>query len=518
MSKRIFFLLASVAATAGTAVPASAPARQAAPRPLSEQEQRFAADFDAFLASAAARLPDVPSIAVAVARGDRPIYLRAVGSADLAARRPATPDTLYYIASSTKSFLGLAFAALDARGEIDLDWTLAELAPDISFAPELQADRVTLRHLLSHTHGLSCYPIVFRLAFTGEHDPATLWRLLRGLRQNREAPLGTYRYTNLGYNVAAMLVERRLHRRWQDIVDREVLAPLGMAHSLTQNVARARRQLAFAAPYTTMVAAGTAPVYLVKEDDTMQSAGGMFASARDLARWVQVQLAAERGTAAGRLPAAVIAATHRPIGTMDDRSEMFRRTGYGLGWYSGDHIGHTLYHSFGGFPGARAHVSFMPGRDLGVVALSNDDGAGAILADVVAAYAYSWFAEGPAAANAAGNALIERVVGQLGQRRARIAAARAEQAARPWRLSLPAAAYAGRYCNAELGTITISERNGHPAMAMGRLRAEGGPFDQPDAVRMEPIPGEGWVMRFEIRDGAPAALTAFDNYRFDRCR
>lgn len=515
MRRLTFLLLAGIAAALASAPVLAAPARQA---PSSDQQRRFGADFDAFLTGAMARFPDVPSLSVAVARSNGTIYARAFGRADVETRRPATPDTLYYIASSTKSFLGLAMAALDARGEIDLDWTLAELAPDVRFAPGIQADRVTLRHLLSHTHGLAGGAIEFRLAYTGEHDPATLWRLLGGLRANERAPLGTFRYSNLGYNVAAILIERRLHRRWQDIVDREVLAPLGMTHSFTQGLARARRRQPFAAPYSTLTPAGAERVYLVKQDDMMQSAGGMFASANDLARWVRVQLAAETGGATGRLPAALIAATHRPIGTMDQRDPLFRRTGYGLGWYSGDYGGAPLYHSFGGFPGARAHISFMPTRDLGVAALSNDDGAGAILADVAAAYAYAWFADGPEAAAVRGRELLAMLATEFGRRRTQIAAARAEQAARPWRLSLPIAAYAGRYCNADLGTIAISGRNGRPAMAMGRLRADAGPFDQPEAVRMEPIPGEGWVMRFEVAGGRAVALTAFDDARFERCR
>jgi CubicO group peptidase (beta-lactamase class C family) len=307
--KRLLFAAACLALVATAA--AAQPAR---PVPANADTRRFAADFDAFLSNAVGRFPDLPSLAVIVTRSDGPVYVRAFGRADIAANRDATPDTLYYIASSTKSFLGLAMAALAARGEIDLDWTLAELAPDVRFSPDIHADRVTLRHLLSHTHGLTGTGIAFRLAYTGEHDAATLWRQLADLQPNREAPLGTFRYTNLGFNIAAMLVEHRLHRRWQDIVDREVLVPLGMTHSLTQGTDRARRRLPFALPYTSVAPSGAAPVYLVKHDDTMQSSGGMFASANDVGRFLRAQLNAERGRGPGRVSAAKIAGTHVTIG------------------------------------------------------------------------------------------------------------------------------------------------------------------------------------------------------------
>jgi CubicO group peptidase (beta-lactamase class C family) len=510
---RLLFAAACLALAASAA--AAQPARPG-PAPANADVRRFAADFDAFLSAATARFPDLPSLSVVVTRRSGTVYARAFGRADIAANRAATPDTVYYIASSTKSFLGLAMAALAARGEISLDWTLAQLAPDVHFPPEIHADRVTLRHLLSHTHGLTGTGIAFRLAYTGEHDPATLWRQLADLRPNREAPLGSYRYTNLGYNIAAMLVERRLHRRWQDMVEREVLVPLGMTRSLTQRTDQARRRLPFAAPYSTTTPAGAAPVYLIKHDDTMQSSGGMFASPNDVGRFLRAQLNAESGRGTGRLSAATIALTHVPIGHMDEHRDLFPGTGYGLGWYSGPFGGATLYYSMGGFPGARSHMSFMPARDVGVAALSNDDGIGTILADVAAKYAYSWFAEGREAAAAAGAQWLERVTGEYNGRRTRLAAARAQQAARPWRLSQPIAAYTGRYCNAAYGTIVISDHGGRPAMTMGRLRADAGPFDRPETVRIEAIPGEGRLMSFTLENGRATAMV-YDEDRYTRC-
>jgi CubicO group peptidase (beta-lactamase class C family) len=511
--KRLLFAAACLAFVATAA--AAQPARPN-PVPANADVRRFAADFDAFLSAAIARFPDLPSLAVVVTRRSGTVYARAFGRADIAANRAATPDTLYYIASSTKSFLGLAMAALAARGEIDLGWTLAQLAPDVHFSPDIHADQVTLRHLLSHTHGLTGTGIAFRLAYTGEHDPAALWRQLADLQPNRQAPLGTYRYTNLGYNIAAMLIERRLHRRWQDVVDREVLVPLGMSRSLTQGTDRARRRLPFAAPYTTTTPAGAAPIYLVKHDDTMQSSGGMFASPNDVGRFLRAQLNAESGRGTGRLSAATIALTHVPIGHMDEHRDLFPGTGYGLGWYSGPFGGATLYYSMGGFPGARSHMSFMPARDLGIAALSNDDGVGAILADLAAIYAYAWFGEGRDAAAATGAQWLGRIEQEFARRRAGITAARAEQAARPWRLSQPIAAYTGRYCNAHYGTIVISDHGGRPAMAMGRLRADAGPFDRPETVRMEAIPGEGRLMSFALENGRAAALV-YDEDRYTRC-
>jgi len=513
---RPLMLLAASALPLPLAACATAPSASiVTSRPLSEAEARFARDLEAFVGNALERLPAVPALSVAVARADQPIYAGGFGRADIEAGLPATADTRFYIASSTKSFLGLALALLDARGEIDLDWTLAELAPDIAFAPEVRSSDVTLRHLLAHTHGLDGDAITFRLAYTGEHDPATLWRLLARIEPDGEASLGTFKYGNIGYNVAALLVERRLGRAWQEIVETEVLEPLRLRQTVTRGLDRARAGAVFAAPYDSLAPDAPARLYLVKEDDTMQSAGGMYSSANDMARWLQVNLAAARG-APSPLPAAVVAATHAPVAALDQRFEMFHRSGYGLGWYSGDYEGETLFHSFGGFAGTRAHVSFMPSRDLGVAVLANDQGAGFILADVVAVFAYTWFAQGPEAANRAGTAMIDRIVERASTRPAQVAAERAERAQRPWRLSLPRSAYAGRYCNADYGTMTLAERDGRLALTMGRLRADVEPFIEEEAVRIEAVPGSGTVMRFLVEDGAVAGAEGLDA-RFHRC-
>ena len=491
---------------------APAPAAQRAP---TETEQRFAADLDSFIASTLVRFETVPALSVAVATSTGPIYARAHGRADIEAGVPATADTRFYIASSTKSFVGLTMALLDARGEIDLDWTLAELAPGIAFRPELRANEVTLRHLLSHTHGLRGRPIEFRLAYTGEHDSETLWRLLERLEPRAEAPFGTFRYGNIGFNIATLLVERRLGRSWQEMVETELLTPLGMRQTLTRGVADARARGLIAAPYNSVVPEGTARLYLAKEDDMMQSAGGMFSTANDMARWLQLNLAAARGLPTP-LPRAVVAATHRPLFAFDDRFEMFRRTGYGLGWYSGDYEGATLFHSFGGFAGSRAHVSFLPERDLGVAVLANDEGIGFALADIVAVYAYDWFLRGPEQAASNARSVLDRMAPRAEERRNAIAADRARRAQRTWQLTLPNSAYAGRYCSPELGTLTLSDRDGRLEMALGRLRAMLDPFTERDTTRIEPVPGQGSVLRFRVENGAVLSLEALDS-TFERC-
>ena len=495
---------------------AGAPPAWPKPAPLDATEAQFAADFDGFMTRSLARLPAIPAVSVAVSRGDGPIFTRAFGKADIESSVPATVDTRFYIASSTKSFVALALSRLEERGEIDLDWTLAELAPDVRFAPEIRAQEVTLRRLLSHSHGLSNPGMEFRLAYSGEHDTKTLWDLLSRTGANKEAPLGTFYYGNLGYNVATLLLERRLGRRWQDILDAEVLRPLALTQSLAQGTEAARRTQPFAAPYFSADPTGLRRMYLLKVDSNMQSAGGMFSSARDLGTWVALQLAAERAEARLPIAAPVVASTHRPVVNLDATFGPFTRKAYGLGWYSGPYQGADLFHAFGTYVGMRAHVSFMPSRDLGVAVLTNDEGAGFEFIDLAAAYAYDWFALGPEAAALRGDQAVTKLADDTAKRTARLAAGVAQRAGRAWRLTLPPAAYRGRFCSPEYGTMEVADQAGGMLIRVGLLRALAEPFTDPDSARVELIGNNGAPLQF-VTEGDRVVSVKGLGGTFTRC-
>jgi CubicO group peptidase (beta-lactamase class C family) len=472
----------------------------------SAQDLAFAADFERFLDKAITRFPSMPAISVAIVHDGTPVFVKAKGRADIEAGVAATADTPFYIASSTKGFVGTAMALLDARETIDLDWTMRDLAPDVAFSPDIHADKITLRDLLSHRHGLIGDGMAFRLAYSGEYDAATLSHLLAGLKPDPEAPAGTFRYGNIGYNVAALLVERRTGRRWQDIVQGELLGPLAMTDTLTEGLAARDARSPVAAPY----GGNRQRLYLVKADATMHAAGGMYASANDMARWLALQLS-EKGVLAE-----AAAAARAPFATLDADFGPFRRTGYGLGWYSGPYEDAVLYHAFGSFTGARAHVSVLPAAGLGVAAATNDDGVGFRLVDLAALYAYDWYRHGPAHAEAKAAEQLDMLASQWAKQVEKVATQRAERAARPSQLTLPLAAYAGYYCNADFGTISVTPQGALLEVTMGRLHAVAGPGTAPDTVRAELIPGQGEELGFVVAGGVATAIDAFGS-RFVPC-
>ena len=484
------------------------------------REAAFAEAADALIAETLDRFGTVPGLAVAVVRDGRTVYARGFGYADVEAGIPATPDTPFYIASATKPFTALLAALLDRDGALSLDASLASLFPDVAFDPAIEADSVTVRHLLSHTAGIDNGPIGFRAAYTGQHTPERMRQLLAGTAVEEDAPRGMYEYTNVGYNILSLRLDELAGGPWQDLLAARVFGPLGM----TRTTAYASEAAAWgpAVPYAVHPERGVERIDLVKHDDTMQAAGGLVASANDLARWLIVHLDAGRLDGAQAVPADVVAEVHRPVA--EDRGERYGplgRDGYALGWHTGTYDGEPMLHHLGGFAGFHAHTSFMPGRDVGVVVLANESNTGGRLATLLATFVYDWWDAAPGETDAV-VAEAREAAGELhdGLRNAlaRYGQQLAERAERTWQLSLAPAAYAGTFAHPDYGTIVVEARptDAAPlAVRFGRLYAVATPFTEPETARVELIPGRGQVVTFTVEDGRAVALR-WDGLTFAR--
>jgi len=474
----------------------------------------FAADIDAAVARALEILPDIPGLSVAVYTPEG-THARGYGLADVEAGVRSDADTAYYIASSTKSFTALAMAALHRRGEIDLDGPVTGVAPGAPFPAAVGADRVKVRDLLTHTSGLSNDPISYRVAYTGQHDAPTLWRLLGETQPNAEAPLGKHQYTNDGYNILTVLTDRRLGVRWQDLLEREIFRPAGMTRT-TAYMSRARAAgRTVAQGYVSGLPEGRTRVQLMKVDATMQSAGGLVMSANDAVRWLE--LMANDGKVGGRQVVDAEAVRMTRAGAVDTgevRANDFGANRYSLGWNIGRYGDEDVFFHYGGFAGFRAHVSYIPARRIGVAVLANDSSIGGRLGDAVAKYAYGR-ASGDATAAATFDAAVRTLADGVGPGRDAVKADREKRALRPWTLSRPRAAYTGTYVSPAMGEIVVRNQGDDLHVAFGQMRAKAEPFTQPETIRVELVPFSGSVIGFSPGEGPPEALN-YLGARFDR--
>ena len=452
-----------------------------------------------------------PGAAVAVVHGDEVVYLKGFGYADVAKGRKVTPETVFYIASSTKSFTGLAAAILDLRGELDLDQSLAHYLPQLRLQGPLSPGDIALRDLLTHTHGIgNSGPVSFLAAYSGtaSHDRMVELIAAHGAAENGRA----FRYSNIGYNVASLAMDQELGMSWKDVLQREIFEPLGMT-ATTGYVSRVPRE-ELALPYGAE-AVGFRELHYAKGDENMHAAGGLVTTAADLAKWLEVNLNGGRLDGRSVLPEAAFEQAHRPHAQQDNAFRKFSRTGYGLGWQTGEYDGDTFLHHFGGFSGFHAHVSLMPEHKIGVAVLVNESSLGSFLADIVARYAYDTLLEKERVDETYATELAE-LKRNAAQRRERIAADRARRAARPQTLPHPLTAYAGVYENPEYGRVEFRLVGDKLEATMGRLWSAVEVYDgKANALRVE-LTGGGSVVRFQFGEDDRAEGLQFGPATFRR--
>jgi CubicO group peptidase (beta-lactamase class C family) len=458
-----------------------------------------------FLNRVVAEIPAIPGMSMAVVRQGEVIYLGAAGHRDVEARLPATVETPFYIASSTKSFTGMAAAILAEQGRLDLDAPITRYIPELRLPSPLVADSVTMRKLLTHTISFVNRPVVWRTAYSGQHSPALLVELL-----SHSVPRDPgFQYDNLGYVIASLVFERITGRPWQQTLDSLLFEPLGMRHtSAYMSEAAAWNP---AAPYQS-----GERIPQLKTDSTMHAAGGMVTSAADLARWLEAQLMAGQVDGRQVLPAAVVREAHRNQASLSARFGPYPRFGYAFGWYWSTFEGDTLLHHFGGYAGARAHVSFMPRHGIGVAVLLNSSGANSAAADVVANYAYDVLLAKPGR-EAKYDSILSQARSDLERRAEGMRQEYARIAARPRTLTRPSQDYAGTYVNPLLGELQVQAINDTLVVSIALLRSRATHYTDPNSIRVELDPGSGQVIRFNVSEAGVTSLE-FAGFTFDRRR
>ena len=448
----------------------------------------------------------VPGIAVAVVKDGKIIYLDAVGERDPDKHLPVTPDTVFYIASCTKTFVATAILSLAADGKIDLDAPVRRYLPRFELADAETTKSITIRDLLAHAKGLNCGPVVWLDAYTGEITEDRYYRWLRDA-----TPSGSHRYTNVHYTLLGRVIEAVSGKPWKDFLDERVFGPAGMKRS-TGYASKLYGHVDAAIP-SIRKGDGFTAAAVRKTDNTMHAAGGTGASVRDLARWILLNL--NGGTIDGVtvLPRKWMSQMHKlqdagpqPLPSFVPRT----RDGHGFAWWVGTYRGNAFLEHGGGYVGTAASISFMPQKNMGVAVVANADGAAA---QFVTMEIYDRLL------GVEGKDLLPRFSGFID---ARLARTRQKTPGNPNPaengLPLPASAYVGAYEHKDWGTIHVRYAGGKIVGTQGALSLS---FESTgkDAFMLSYGTGEPDQGRCDIKDGRVCAimLQLYDEpYRFVR--
>jgi CubicO group peptidase (beta-lactamase class C family) len=296
----------------------------------------------------------VPGASILALHEGRTVVRRVYGYADLEHRLAADSATNYRLASLTKQFTAAAVLLLVEEGRLSLDGNIRGWLPTLPAA----ADRVTLRHLLTHTSGVLDYEDLIPASRRDPLHDADVLQLLESEDRTYFPPGTSYRYSNSGYALLALAVAAAAEGDFAAVLRTRIFAPLGMQHTVAHEEGIstvAHRAFGYSKRQGQWL----------RTDQNLTSAvlgdGGVYSSADDWEKW-DGALSDERLLRAESLRLAFTAATATDDPSID----------YGFGWrITGDHVWHS-----GESIGFRNAVVRFPGRRLTVLVLTNRDEPG----------------------------------------------------------------------------------------------------------------------------------------------
>ena len=294
---------------------------------------------------------DVPGAALLVLKDGKPLLRKGYGLANLEQRAQTTPKTDFRLASVSKQFTAAAILLLAEDGKLKLDDSIRHWLPSL---PGL-ADKVTLRELLSHTGGLIDYEELIPPGTTGQLDDQDVLRMLSATSKSYFAPGTAYRYSNTGYVLLGLVVEKASGESLPAFMQQRIFKPLHMDHTL---------MYVRGGPEVTNRAYGYSEEGgpWKRTDQSVTSAtrgdGGIYSSIDDLARWDAALYDDRLLSDASRKLA--FSPHVKVVGEPYEAS-------YGFGWRI---TGDTLWHS-GESIGFRNVIVRWPKQHLTIILLSN---------------------------------------------------------------------------------------------------------------------------------------------------
>jgi CubicO group peptidase (beta-lactamase class C family) len=305
-------------------------------------------------------LSQFPSLSVAIVRDGKIVYQNAFGFEDIKARRKATPETSYHVASVTKAFTASIAVMLHARGVIDLDAPAIKYLPtgvSISAKPELGAT-ITLRQLASHTSGLprGVPGPVQSLEGRYQLEPQRFYDHLAGVKLEFDPGTGRL-YSNLGFGLLGHVLERAAGKPFDRLLQEIVCDPLRLERTAIHETGKLR----VATGYSSDVPRRSEEHSYRKR---FASSGGLIASAPDLVKFLAAQM--EPGLFSSEMLAQLHTTSRLSDGSL-------ARTALGWSVGSSEVVGRILEKN-GGRNNCSAWIGFSPDHGVGVAVITNCGG------------------------------------------------------------------------------------------------------------------------------------------------
>ena len=312
----------------------------------------------------------LPGIAVGVVHDQQLVWATGFGFADVANKVAMTPQTKFRMASHSKMFAAIAIMQLREEGKLRLDDPVQKYLPWLTAKPAGDDDGpITIEQLLSHVSGLQ--------REAGDHWSTNTFptedeiRKLYADRQAAFAPSVRWKYSNLAFAVAGLVVEQITGQKWADYVAKNIFIPLGMTESSVD-----RNVPGLTVPYGRRMPDGSRAIIPFIDARGMAAATGVTSNVTDMAKFVSAQF--RRGPRGGA-----------QIVSSGSWREMHRARAVDETWVSGTGLGFDIRRindrswvgHGGGYLGNTTQTFVQLDDKVGVIVLTNtnDSNVGDIL-------------------------------------------------------------------------------------------------------------------------------------------
>jgi len=318
----------------------------------------------------------VPGMSIALVIGDSVVYAGGFGVRELGKPEVVDADTVFQLASVSKSLASTVVAAVVGDDQLAWNARLADIAPDFALADAWPTEQVTLADLFAHRSGLpdDAGDLLEDLGF----GATEIIHRLRYLTPAYSFRAG-YDYTNFGPSAAAYAVAAATGMAWPDLCTQRLYQPLGMTHT-SSRFADYMTQAIRAIPHVQVDNQWRVTPHQ-RDPDAQAPAGGVSSTARDLAQWVRLQLAARVFDGTRVIATDALSPTHIPQSvSQPSQDPATQRAGfYGLGFnVSYTDAGLVQWSHSGAFAsGAATALYLLPALNVGVLALTNGAPVGA---------------------------------------------------------------------------------------------------------------------------------------------
>ena len=294
-----------------------------------------------------------PGAAVLVARGDQVLFRGARGLAKVETSAALTPGHVFEIGSVTKQFAAAGLMKLVEAGKVGLDDPLTKYVPGYP-----NGDAITVRQILNHTSGVTNYtaiPGYMENHIRADLTTAEMIAVFKDLPPDFP-PGAAWNYSNSGYVLVGAVIEAASGESWHAWLDRSLFKPLGLRHT---GYGGDLRFAALQADGYTIEDGKVGPARVLSMTQP-HAAGALVSTVDDLLRWNR---ALHEGRVLG--PDAYREMT-TPTGKAVER-------GYGFGIGIGKARSNPALRHNGGIFGFSSSLCYLPGPDITVVVLENDD-------------------------------------------------------------------------------------------------------------------------------------------------